>query len=295
MSTQMATSGSSESKTPRAPSTARASREAQGRRLGRRKTGGRSRNRGLHARRAVISVIAVLAVWELAVRFFQPNSLIVVGPTAIVEAFIDLYQSGTLITDIAVSLRQFTLGFLLAAVVGVPLGLIMGASKLINDYADPWLTALYATPNIALAPLFIIWLGLGDPSHIVIIALAAFFPIIINTISGVQAVHTDLREVGIAYHANRRETFMQIDLPGSLPYINTGLRLAVARGLVGVVVADLFGSTAGLGHLILNASQIFRTADVFVGVVTLAVLGVTITWILRLAERLLTPWERSTR
>lgn len=240
-------------------------------------------------------MVVVLAVWELSVRLLQPNSLIVVGPTAIVEAFIDLYQAGTLVTDISVSLRQFVLGFGLATLVGVPLGLIMGASELINDYADPWLTALYATPNIALAPLFIIWLGLGDPSHIAIIALAAFFPIIINTIAGVQAVHSDLREVGIAYHANARETFMQVDLPGSMPYIFTGLRLAVARGLVGVVVADLFGSTAGLGHLILNASQIFRTADVFVGVVTLAVLGVTITWILRLVERAATPWERSAR
>lgn len=295
MSTEMAPSPSSQEDPPNPTRGSPALKRTGVRGGGRRKPRSRPTNRGRRTRRAIVSVVVVLAVWELSVRLLQPNSLIVVGPTAIVEAFIDLYQAGTLVTDISVSLRQFVLGFGLATLVGVPLGLIMGASELINDYADPWLTALYATPNIALAPLFIIWLGLGDPSHIAIIALAAFFPIIINTIAGVQAVHSDLREVGIAYHANARETFMQVDLPGSMPYIFTGLRLAVARGLVGVVVADLFGSTAGLGHLILNASQIFRTADVFVGVVTLAVLGVTITWILRLVERAATPWERSAR
>lgn len=254
-----------------------------------------NRQRTVQLRRAAISVVGVLLAWELAVRFLEPNSLIIVGPTAIVDAFFQLVQTGELAVDVMVSLRQFTLGFLLSASVGVPLGLIMGASRTVNDYADPWLTALYATPNIALAPLFIIWLGLGDASHIAIIALAAFFPIIINTIAGVQAVHNDLREVGIAYNANQLETFSKIDFPGSMPYIFTGLRLAVARGLVGVVVADLFGATAGLGHLILNASQVFKTADVFVGVVILAILGVGITWLLRVLEKILTPWEKAVR
>lgn len=248
--------------------------------------------RAKRVRRAVVSVVVVLALWEVAVRLLQPNSLIVVGPTAIMSTFVDLFQAGALLQDIWVSLRQFAFGFGLAALIGIPLGLVLGASQTVNDYADPWLTALYATPNIALAPLFIIWLGLGDPSHVAIVALAAFFPIIINTISGVHAVQKDLREVGIAYHANVREVFTRIDLPGSMPFIFTGLRLAVARALVGVVVADLFGSNAGLGYLILNASQVFKTAEVFVGVVTLAVLGVAITGALRGVERLLTPWER---
>lgn len=245
--------------------------------------------------RGVLSVVVVLSVWELAVRVFEPSTVIIVGPSALPEAFWDLARSGELWEHFSVSMWQFSLGYLLAASIAIPLGLFMGASRRAHDYGDPWLTALYATPSVALAPLFIIWLGFGNISHIAIIALVAFFPVIINTIDGVHAVERDLREVGIAFRANRREVFWQIDLPGAMPYIFTGLRLAMARALVGIVVADLFGAQAGLGFLILTASQTFRTADVFVGVVILAALGIAFTASLRWLQQRLTPWQPETR
>jgi len=241
--------------------------------------------------RGLVSVVVVLAVWEAAVRIFKPSTVIIVGPSAIPPAFWDLAKSGELWHHFWVSMWQFLLGYLAAVALAIPLGLWMGASRRAHDYGDPWLIALYATPSVALAPLFVIWLGFGDPAHIAIIALVAFFPVIINTIDGVHAVERDLREVGIAFRANRREVFSRIDLPGAMPYIFTGLRLAMARALVGIVVADLFGAQAGLGYLILTSAQLFQTADVFVGVLILAALGVGLTFALRSLQKKLTPWQ----
>ncbi len=241
--------------------------------------------------RGVVSVVVVLAAWEAAVRILQPSTVIIVAPSAIPPAFWRLAETGELWTHFYVSMKQFLLGYLLASALAIPIGLWMGASRRAHDYGDPWLTALYATPNVALAPLFIIWLGFGDTSHIAIIALVAFFPVIINTIDGVHAVERDLREVGIAFRANKREVFALVDLPGAMPYIFTGLRLAMARALVGIVVADLFGAQAGLGFLILTSAQLFATADVFVGVLILAALGVGLTFALRVLQKKLTPWQ----
>jgi NitT/TauT family transport system permease protein len=251
----------------------------------------RAKARRLSLIRGFVSVAVVLAAWEAAVRIFEPSTVIIVAPSAIPSAFWTLAESGELWHHFSVSMRQFLLGYLVAAAVAIPLGLWMGASRRAHDYGDPWLTGLYATPSVALAPLFVIWLGFGDPAHVAIIALVAFFPVIINTIDGVHAVERDLREVGIAFRANRREVFSRIDLPGAMPYIFTGLRLALARALVGIVVADLFGAQAGLGYLILTSSQLFQTANVFVGVLILAALGVGLTFALRLLQKKLTPWQ----
>lgn len=256
---------------------------------------GRRRGRSVSMRRAIVSVVGVLVLWEVVVRVLKPSTVIIVPPTEIAKAFWRLAESGELWRHFSVSMWQFILGYLLAIALAIPLGLWMGASRRAHDYGDPWLVALYATPNVALAPLFVIWLGFGTSAHVAIIALVAFFPVIINTIDGVHAVERDLREVGIAFRANKREVFSRIDLPGAMPYIFTGLRLALARALVGIVVADLFGAQAGLGFLILTSSQLFATADVFVGVVVLAALGIALTWALRFMQKKLTPWQVEVR
>jgi NitT/TauT family transport system permease protein len=252
---------------------------------------GRAKASRISLRRGAISVVLGFALWELAIRVFKPSPVIVVGPSEVARAFWQDITTGKLWNDFSVSMGQFVLGYLVAVLLAVPLGLWLGASKRAHDYGDPWLTALYATPSVALAPMFIVALGFGLRSHVAVIAIVVFFPVIINTIDGVHAIERDLREVGIAYRARRREAFLRVDLPGALPYIFTGLRLGLARGLVGIVVADLFGATAGLGYLILNSAQLFQTAQVFVGVFVLAALGVFFTVGLRVLQRRLTPWQ----
>jgi NitT/TauT family transport system permease protein len=246
--------------------------------------------RATRARRSTLSILGGLVLWELAVRLLHPSPLSIVAPTDVITAFVRLARDGTLWTDFRVSMQQFAMGFALSAAIAIPLGLVMGANRRVHDYGDPWLTILYTTPNVALAPLFIIWLGFGNLSHVAIIAMVAIFPILINTIEGVRTVEAEWNEVGAAFRASRPEIFAKIDLPGSLPYIFTGLRLALARALVGVVVADLFGASAGLGYLLLNSAQAFKTADVFVAVCVLAGLGVFLTATLRFLQNKLMPW-----
>lgn len=242
-------------------------------------------------RRAIVSIVVVLVVWEVVVRVFAISSLTIVPPSKVAVAFWTEIQDGSLGTNFSISMVQFVLGFLLAAAIGIPLGLFLGGSERGRHYSDPWMIGLYATPSVALAPLFIVTLGLGLSAHVAVIALTAFFPIAINTIDGVLAVDRTLRDVGMAYRASRGEVFWKIALPAASPFIFTGLRLGLARGLVGVVVADLFGATGGLGYMILNASQAFDTARVFVGVFVLAGLGIVFTVGLKYLQRRLTPWS----
>lgn len=256
-----------------------------------RQAGGERRRRRVRLPRSVISVVVGFLIWEVLVRVSGVSSLIIVGPSAILAEFWELVSTGELWRHFRISMVAFVIGYGVSAALGILLGLAMGANRFLRDYLDPWVSGLYATPSVSLAPLFIVWLGFGVASKVGIVALVAFFPVIINTLAGVLAVDRDLREVGIAYRATRTETFVHVLLPGSLPYILTGLRLAVGRGLVGVVVADLFGASAGLGFLIVNAASVFNTARIFVATIILALLGVALSALIQAVERRTVTWR----
>jgi NitT/TauT family transport system permease protein len=236
-------------------------------------------------------VVVGLLLWEAATVIFGVNPLVVAPPSEIANAFGVLYQSGDLIVHFTTSLRQFAAGFVIAGLLGVVVGLLMGQFRYFRYTAEPWVLALYATPSIGLAPLLIIWLGFGFAAKAFIVALVAFFPVVINTLAGVEGLAREWRDVAVAYKADASERFLKMALPGALPYIFAGLRLAIGRGLVGIVVADFFGAQQGLGFLILQGAQRFRTADVFVGTIVLAVLGVVLTLLIMYVERLICPWR----
>jgi NitT/TauT family transport system permease protein len=243
----------------------------------------------------IASVVVGLVLWEGAYRFFHVSPLVLAPPSVVAGEFVKLIQAGTLGTDILVSANQFFLGYTIASIIAVALGLIMGVVSTFRYVANPWIQALYATPTVSLAPVFIIWLGFGLLSKAMIIGLLVFFPVLINTTEGVRSLDPDIIEVGSAFGTNRWEFFWKIVLPSTMPHIFTGLRLAVARGIIGLVVGDLFGSTQGLGYLILNAAQLFNTPMLFVGTVILAVAGVLLTGLLSVIERLISPWTRVSR
>lgn len=242
---------------------------------------------------AVLSVVAGLVLWEAVVFVFDMNPLLVSPPTTIYRRFVELTATGELIGHVLASARAFALGYVGCALLAIPLGLAMGSVDRLRQVLDPWIAALYATPSIALAPVFIIWLGFGIASKAGIVALVAFFPIVINSTAGVDALEKQYHDVADAFGANGWERFYKILLPGSLPFIFAGLRLGIGRGLVGLVVADFFGARAGLGYLILRASQTFNTADLFVGTIILAVSGVLLTALLRGLESTVSPWRRA--
>lgn len=241
--------------------------------------------------RRAVSIIGVLAIWQYAATHLIANQLFFVPLTAVFARARELWTTGALQLDMRVSAVEFAGGYVLAGVIGIALGVLMAASRIARDMFDPWMSMLYATPIIALGPLFILWLGIGISSKIAIIFLTAVFPIVINTQIGLSTTDRNFIEVARSFGASSAQIYLKIRIPSALPFIIGGLRLSIARALVGMVVAELFGARAGLGFLIFNATSSFDTAGLFVAVVILAVAGVLMVEALKLAESWLAPWR----
>jgi NitT/TauT family transport system permease protein len=249
---------------------------------------------GAGRERLLLGALAVglfLGGWETVARAGVIHPLFISSPTAIVAAAHRLWVSGELTRHVATSGVEFLAGCLLAAAAGVPLGLAAGWYRRLNYVLDPFLAALYATPRIALLPLIILWAGLGMGSKVVVVFLSAFFPVCMTTIGGVRTVSAAHLEVARSFAAGDAHIFRTIVLPSCLPFILAGLRLGVGRGLVGVVVAELYGASAGIGFLINVAGSMFQMDTVFVGIALLAGFGLVFNEVLRRAERRVERWR----
>lgn len=247
--------------------------------------------RNLALCRGGLSLLGGLVLWELVARYVVKSTLIIVPPSHVVVAFADLLAQGELQTHVYVTGLEFVIGFALAAVVGIALGIVIGASNLARDVLDPWLSALYATPVVAFAPLFVVWMGIGLSSKVAVAFLLAVLPIAINTSAGIRTTDQNLVDVARSFAASRAQIFAKILIPYALAFIIAGLRLGVGRAIIGVVVAEFFGTRAGLGYLILTSSQLFDTSALFVSVVILAGVGVLSVVGLQKLERWLAPWR----
>jgi ABC-type nitrate/sulfonate/bicarbonate transport system permease component len=241
----------------------------------------------------LVSVVVTLVVWEWYGRGVDPVFLSY--PTAIVAAVPEMIATGELPKAFGSSVLALSIGLAAAIGFGTLLGLLMGRYRFVDQLLDVQINALYATPNVALIPLLILWFGLGLLSKIVIIFLAAFFPIIVNTYSGVRNVGRGLVEVALAEGANEAQIFTKIVIPASLPFIATGIRLAMGRAVVGMVVAELFTAVAGLGGAIIAYGNAFKTDKLFVIIIVLALLGLFLTESVRRLERWLAPWKETER
>ena len=241
-------------------------------------------------RRWIVSFGVAAILWE-AVAWYLDNKLFLVRLGAIGERFVELIQSGELISDIQVSFIEFAGGFGLAIIIGIGFGVLMAASRRVRDLFDPWVSMLYATPTIALGPLFMLAFGIGYTSKIALVFLTAVFPILINTLAGLKTTDRNLLEVVRSFGATPRQIYFKVRIPGALPFIIAGLRVSVARALVGVVVAELFGARAGLGFLIFRSAQSFDTAGLFVAVFIRAICGVVCVELLKWIEIRLAPWR----
>jgi NitT/TauT family transport system permease protein len=191
-----------------------------------------------------------------------------------------------------VSAVEFALGYVIASVLGVALGLAMAWSVTTRQALQPWISGLYATPTIALAPLFILWFGIGIWSKVIVVITLVLFPVTINTESGLRTTSERLIEMLRSFGATRSQIFYKISLPSALPFILVGLKLGIGRGLIGVVVAELFGSRAGLGRLISQSADAFNMPELFAGVVILAVAGIVMTAGFGWLEERLVPWTQ---
>ena len=239
------------------------------------------------------SVLVFLAVWEFYGRRTDP--LLFTFPTAVFRAFISLLVSGELVRQLLVSLSALAAGFALSLILGVILGLAMGRSRLAEAFCEPHINALYATPQVALTPLLMMWLGLGFAVKVAVVFLFAFFPVLINTASGAKNVSASMIEVGRAYLATRRQILFKVVLPAALPFIMAGVRIAVGRGLVGMIVAELFTAITGLGAMLSLYGNIFETAKMFVVIIVLAVLGIFLIHAAQMLERKMARWKETER
>lgn len=237
------------------------------------------------------SILIGLAIWEIIARFIVHDKLFLVSPSGVVIRSIQLWQTGDLQHNIITSGIEFVLGVVVAIVVGVILGLILSTNASLRTALTPWVSAFNATPIVALSPLLILWFGLGLMSKIVVVFSTAVFAVLVNTETGIENVDNGLVETALAFGANRRQTFTKVLLPSAVPYIVAGIRLAIGRGLVGVVVAELFGAKAGLGFLITVSSETFDMGGLFVAVVILAIAGVLTSEGLKVVERQIAPWR----
>jgi NitT/TauT family transport system permease protein len=235
------------------------------------------------------SIVGGLLFWELCARYFA-NPLFLAAPSHIAVAVVKLWES-RLPNDIALSASEFLIGYLLATLGGIGLGLVMATSVRAKDALEPWMTGLYATPTIALAPLFILWMGIGIWSKVAVVFILVIFPVVLNTEAGLRTTSSQLIETARSFGASRSQIFWKVSLPSALPFIFAGLKIGIGRGLIGVVVAELFGSRAGLGQLISQSAETFNMPELFAGVIILAIAGITITSAFATFERRVVHWH----
>lgn len=238
-----------------------------------------------------ISIVSFLAIWELAWQMRLISPLFFSGPSAIVVRFWELLVQGTLLRDAAYSGKNFFIGFVLALVTAVPLGVLLGWYKRLNLLFDPLINALYAMPRIALYPLIIIWFGIASGSKIFIVFLSAMLPILVNTVAGVRNIDPDLLKAARAFCARDRQIFMTVALPYSVPFILTGVRQGVAHGLIGVIIGELFAGSEGIGYMISYAGQMFQTDTLLVGVVVVMIAGMLLTTLGERVRRYFQRWR----
>jgi len=236
-----------------------------------------------------------ILLWQLAASWIIRSENILPGPWPVAKTLADLAVSGELFVHLWASLRLFVIGLALSVPVGVLIGYAWAHSSFVQDYLQPWLSFFYAMPRIAFAPLLVLWFGLGMVSYVAIVFTGAVFPMIFNTYTGIKSVPEDLLEVGQSFRANRRQIFFQIVVPASLPFLLAGLRLAIARSLIGVAIAEWFGARQGLGHLVYFYGQTFNTRGYFAGIVVFALLGVLLFDMMARLERKLAPWRETLR
>ncbi len=236
-----------------------------------------------------LSLAVVLIAWELYGRSVNP--VLFTYPTAIARAFVELVSKGELQRYLGQSLEVFLYAFVLAVIVGIPLGIFLARSATLSLAVEPYLHAIYSTPTVAFIPLIVLWFGFRVPAKVVIVFLFMVFPVLLNTQQGVKNLSPDLLEVSRSFCSTERQLWRDLIIPSALPFILAGINLAIGRGLVGMIVAEFFTSVAGLGYMIVQYANSFETAKLFVPIVVLMTLGVVLISLIKVIERKIAPWQ----
>ncbi len=251
----------------------------------------RRRERALEWAVRIASLLVVLGIWQLYGS--RVNKALFAPPTAVVGAGFEMIGSGELWQYLRGSLQVLVIGFVIALVVGIPLGVAMARSRVVRWALDWYIDAFNSTPNVALVPLITLIFGLDVTAKVIVVIISSVFAIVVNTEQGVRNVDRRLLEVAQSFRSSERQLWGDVVIPSALPYIAAGLRLAVGRALVGMVVAEFFTSITGLGYLIMRYNNSFQPDHLLVPVVVVMALGIILTTITRGLERRIAPWQRA--
>ncbi len=239
----------------------------------------------------LVSLVVVLLLWEYYGR--RVNPILFTYPLAIARAFVSLVSSGELQSYMKESLLVLTYASVLAIIVGVVLGVIMGRSSMVEWATDIYVNALYSTPMVAVVPLIVLWFGFRVPAKVIIVFLFMVFPVLLNTYEGVKNVDRNLQEVARSFCSNERQLWRHLIIPSSIPFIVAGVRLAIGRGLVGMIVAEFYTSVTGLGYMIVRYANALETDKLFVPIVVVMILGVGLMSLAKWVEGRIAPWRNS--
>ena len=238
-----------------------------------------------------VGLVGFAAVWEAAARLELANPILISSPTSVAFALKNWTLSGGLLRDLGISLWELVVAFGASAIIGIPLGVVMGWNRPTEYALDPFIWVLYSTPLIAFWPLFIIWLGIGTKTIIALAFLFSVVQVVINTMAGVRGIDPILVRCARSFNARPVDLFFKFILPGALLMIIAGLRLAVGRALIGVIIGELFSSNAGLGFHISYFGARLRFADVFAGLFMVVLVGICTTQLMRMVEIRFTGWK----
>jgi NitT/TauT family transport system permease protein len=237
----------------------------------------------------LLYLLVVLALWEYYGR--RVNPILFTYPMAIIRAFIGLVASGELQSYMKDSLLVLLYASILSVVIGVFLGVVMGRFTLVEWATDIYINALYSMPMVAMVPLIVLWFGFRVPAKVIIVFLFMVFPILINTYQGVKDVDRNLQEVARSFCSSEGQLWRHLIIPSAIPFIVVGVRLAIGRGLVGMIVAEFYTSVTGLGYMIVRYANALETDKLFVPIVVVMLLGVGLMGLAKWAEGRIAPWR----
>ena len=238
-------------------------------------------------------VLLLLAAWQISAMTGVVDIHISSDPTQVFSQEITLFRSGTIWTPIATTATEVGLALAIIIVAGIPLGLLFGRISLLRQMSDPIVSILNSVPYVLFLPLIIFWFGLGERARVVVVVWAGILPLVINTTAGVRNIDRDYLRVGTVFSASRWRFFTAILLPATMPFVLTGLRLSVARTLVGAIVVEFFLSANGLGYFVQNATSNFQMSAAMAGIVVVAIAALALTRLIGAAERRIISWSQA--
>ncbi|WP_108663092.1 ABC transporter permease [Acuticoccus kandeliae] len=236
-------------------------------------------------------IVGLILFWEIICRAMAVPSWLLPTPSAILAMTWE--NRDRLPRHFLATLNATLGGFILAVAAGVPIAIAITASRILRNVIYPVLLVFQSVPKVALAPLILLWVGFGLPSKIVVAAITAFFPIVINTSAGVSSVSEEMLQLTRSYNSPALRTFLKVRLPFAMPYIFSGMKIAMTLAVIGAVVGEFVGSDVGLGFIILTSSSTMNTALVFSGMMLLSIMGITLFYCIALIERVACPWYQS--